>query len=515
MVQKARMSSNVYLASLFLAVASMAGCGGGGSDSTPEVPGPPVQPPTPSSPPPAPTVPDPLRVETSFGNSGNLTISLAPYGGLVTKMVQQADGKLVVGGHRKLETMSFGGRWRRTKTTLFVHRYLDSGQLDTGFGSNGVVEFSLRGADQMQKLALGDNGEIYAQVMASVPCEMRIFAWGISTCLVDGQSVLSSEVVAKIAADGKLDMGASDSGVDQSQWPSAWRVEKATGREPALQTADGRYLYWGTVRARGFYPPYDPPIIGSELRKYLPDGTLDASFASNGIAKLRCKSATGKIIEDAQRNLWLIAVQQAANTPLNAPLILGLCAEKLSSQGAISPSMQDVIEKPLGSMVGVSDAKVLDDGALMIVMNVAKPNAPVIMEHRVKGLKFAADGQPVRSYGVDGVADFAGLTPSQAQLMQVKITNGVGDAAGARQGMESAGVMSPNVWAKWLPDGSMNPQFGTNGLLTLEGLPPNSSRSMVLVDAKKRWLMQQVVAVSADSDSPVTVTFSRLEGESQ
>lgn len=185
-------------------------------------------------------------LDTGFGING---IVLTDFGGTqqheVGALLLQPDGKIVVGGSFYDNALDFA-----------LVRYNPNGTLDTGFGGDGKIATNFIGLsnDQIASLVLQPDG--------------KIVAFGSSDLGIMYNSVFA---MARYNADGSLDAGFDGDGITT--------LDIANGPEgivTGLLQPDGKLIAVGKSNsfAGDFYA----------LVRYLPNGTLDATYGTGGIA---------------------------------------------------------------------------------------------------------------------------------------------------------------------------------------------------------------------------------------
>ena len=177
-------------------------------------------------------------LDTSFGTNGLVTTDFgadsSDYG---YSVALQPDGRIVVAGN--------------SSSNFALARYQPDGSLDTSFGTNGLVTTGFGASSDGYSVALQPDGKI---VVAG-------YNYGSS----------SNFALARYQPDGKLDTNfgtkglvTTDFGADTSDY----------GYSVALQP-DGKILVAGSS---GEYPNDN-----FALARYQPDGSLDTSFGTNGL----------------------------------------------------------------------------------------------------------------------------------------------------------------------------------------------------------------------------------------
>jgi uncharacterized delta-60 repeat protein len=181
-------------------------------------------------------------LDTSFDGDG---WALANFGGSNEKgyaAVLQPDGKLVAAGYANLAVTSFA-----------LARYNLDGSLDASFGRDGLVTLDFDG-----------QGAI-AQAILLQPDGKLVVAGYITTYL--GKDF----ALARFNPDGSLDPTFSGDGMLQTDFDT--RGDRAYA--VALDPASGKIVAAGC--ADGTYGP------DFALARYLPDGSLDTTFSSDGM----------------------------------------------------------------------------------------------------------------------------------------------------------------------------------------------------------------------------------------
>jgi uncharacterized delta-60 repeat protein len=176
--------------------------------------------------------------DAGFGSGGSVTTDIALWDQAYA-LALQPDGGIVAAGATDVVNDS----------RFALVRYTASGDLDTSFGTDGIVITPIAGADEVSALALQPDGKIVAAGQSS-------------------DSTAISIAVARYNPDGTLDPDFGSGGVVTTLiGASAWAFDVA------LQP-DGKIVAAG---AGG-----DTQVEFVVVR-YRPDGTLDRGFASGGI----------------------------------------------------------------------------------------------------------------------------------------------------------------------------------------------------------------------------------------
>jgi len=183
-------------------------------------------------------------LDTAFDSDGIVTTAVGPnwdYGQAVTI---QSDGKILLAGYSDVGAPNFHD--------FALVRYNPDGSLDTSFGTAGVVttDFGYDN-DEGYGVALQNDGKI---LLAGATGDPPLFDFAL----------------ARYNSDGSLDSGFGTDGMVTTDFGSS--DEKAYGI--ALQN-DGKILATGYSSVNG--------TNGFALARYNPDGSLDTSFATDGL----------------------------------------------------------------------------------------------------------------------------------------------------------------------------------------------------------------------------------------
>src|SRR5690349_14306949 len=180
-------------------------------------------------------------LDSSFGSAGKVTTDL---GGVdvIRAIARQPDGKIVAGG---ISTVG-------TNADFALARYNADGSLDPSFGSGGTVRTDFGGTDEIWGIALQADG--------------KIVAVGRTTANI---------ALARYNPDGSFDAGFGSAGkvvtnLSPAGNPPGQVIDVARGvaidSSGRIVIAGGAGNDFGVVR-------------------YEPDGSLDPSFATGGVAE--------------------------------------------------------------------------------------------------------------------------------------------------------------------------------------------------------------------------------------
>lgn len=183
-----------------------------------------------------------------FGKRGMTSTDYASKYNWITRMAAQADGKIVAGGNTATTN----------PTTQFFElaRYSADGNLDTTFGSGGLVTAFTGGYEsQFSDLAIQSDG--------------KIVAVGINVPVLNDPNF----GLVRYNTDGTLD----------STFGSGGLIDINIGTNPTYDGANAIALQPdGKLLVAGYSQPQSAGDSDFVIARFLPDGTLDSTFNSNG-----------------------------------------------------------------------------------------------------------------------------------------------------------------------------------------------------------------------------------------
>lgn len=204
------------------------------------------------------------NLDPSFGNGGHLTIDLPTTNEMITRILPQPDGKILVGGNA-LYGNSFDFP---DSVDVFVGRLLPNGQIDSTFGENGIIYHRWEGScnvallgdmslDNLGRLAItGGSYDPYPNNYGGDDwCSHNIF-------------------LCRYLPDGQPDQGFGINGSIELPYTGYGRGNAL------LHYEDGRILLAGAAGDQLL--PFPSYVF---LARFMPDGTPDPGFADNGRIK--------------------------------------------------------------------------------------------------------------------------------------------------------------------------------------------------------------------------------------
>jgi uncharacterized delta-60 repeat protein len=339
-------------------------------------------------------------LDDTFGTGGKVLTDITGGNDEGQDLVLQSDGNLVVAGISAKPTGFY---------QFAVVRYLPDGSLDPGFGNGGVVltDFGDGLGAVTQTIALQPDGNIVAAGYTIDNNSQASFALARyqpdgtldTTFSDDGKLTLAlglgsvndlvfqpdSKIVAigtggnvRLSADGALDTTYSSGGIAAVDFE-----QRGAARLP-----DGRIV---TV---GSYVVADPFDRGFALARYLPDGSLDATFGAAG----RVDTGVG-----GDGSAGAVALQ-----PDGAIIVVGTSL----SPGANFTVARYLVDGALDVTFGGDGLVTTDFGAPSGAADVSLQADGKIVAAGLGGLaRYLPDGTLDTTFGGDGIVnDFGGLS---------------------------------------------------------------------------------------------------------
>ena len=223
-------------------------------------------------------------LDTSFGTNGTVTTDLGSgVPAYAFAVAIQSDGKIVAVGS--------------TSTHFALARYNTDGSLDTGFGTGGIVTAPSGAANAVaiqsdgKIVAAGSSSTYFALVRYNTDgsLDTSFGTNGIVTTLSGGAGAVAIQSDGKIVAvgssslvryntDGRLDTSFGTNGI----------VTTPPGTASVAVQADGKIVAaWSSSSGSS----------GFALERYNTDGSLDASFGTNGIVTTLSGGASAVAIQ--------------------------------------------------------------------------------------------------------------------------------------------------------------------------------------------------------------------------
>jgi uncharacterized delta-60 repeat protein len=333
-------------------------------------------------------------IDLSFGNNGYVTANLGFNGGQFNSLVAQADGKILAIGQQ------YG-------IAIKVLRYHADGQLDTGFGTDGITTINASTTSSMAG-GLLPNGKIVVVFTKNDPSGLL-------------GSILS---VARLHANGIIDNDFGTDGIVTV--PNAGSIRKVSETLHMLDNGDLIVVGAGPISSKKIFAV-----------KVKANGTLDDSFGVDGVRSLNTFDDVDLIKSAPQANNRIVNASMGHNAAvLNVHQIFdnGSKDPSFGSDGTVQLDVQEY--STVGGVCGF-------------------PNGNVAVAVSAAGeMKFT-----VTSFGGDGSSSISLSESSTATGIALQQDGKiiVGGMAGLGEGEDYA-------IARFNGDGTPDQGFGNNGV---------------------------------------------------
>jgi uncharacterized delta-60 repeat protein len=421
--------------------------------------------------------------DATFGTGGTVTTEFTgPVDATATAAARQSDGKLVVVGTMLSGHVAF----------FALVRYNPDGSLDTGFGNGGRVttHFASGSVDQSQAVVVQTDGKL---VVA-----------GSSTTGGQQQSAL-----ARYLPDGRLDPAFGNSGEVLTSFGGDSDAATIFGNNfnaaTSLALAPNGELIVGGTRTimRSF--------VGVVVR-YKPDGSVDFGPVAT--------SLTSVVSVAVQADGRIVAAGGTGAGPSTLPF--GFAVARLNADGTTDTSFgtNGVTSTAFGNgTTGQVSAVTLQADGRIVVAGTVLDGITGLPPIEWAVARYLPDGQADSSFGSIGRSEFtlASAPPVEFEPVAVGVQpNGLIGVAG------TAGSNSDDfVLATLYPDGSLDPAFGTGGLVTTDFAGGADTASAILLQPDSKPLVAGTATVGvvqsfavaryqADTTSPVVPVYDTV-----
>jgi uncharacterized delta-60 repeat protein len=373
-------------------------------------------------------------------------------------LVVQPDGRLVVAGTR----VAVPARCRTRSCTVPVPesdfvlaRYAADGALDPGFGTGGKVTNTFGSGTgytpEASAVALQPDGKI---VVAGTECRPG------EDCVHNAGAAAHELALARYNADGTLDASFGSGGKLTTQ------VGKSNGAAGVAVQPDGKVVVVGFA-----VPPVGCECGQYAVVRYAADGTLDASFGSDGKVITTFDATTGAAARAVafQRDGKIVVAGGWGSSANSSPKFAlaryntdGTLDTGFGSGGKVTTTIGSCAAQALALQ---ADGKVVL--AAQSLNNASNSNYDFALA------RFTADGSLDQSFGSGGTVttDFEPYDWLSAVASQ---PDGKIVAAGSSQ--PGASLPSNFALARYNSDGSPDQSFGSGGKMTT-ALGPRSSEA--------------------------------------
>lgn len=373
--------------------------------------------------------------DSLFATNSLLTIPAS--GAAAGNFIQQTDGKIIYGG-------TVGG----TDNDFFISmmRFDECGTVDTSFGTNGIVRHKFNQRNIGNAFALQSDGKI---VVAGVEAPSNA-----------GSQQRAN--VSRFNSDGTPDTSFNGTG--------SHSVLNASGSFTSVHImADGRILCFGNFNSG----------LGSAIARFMPDGSFDTSFNTDGLAFF---SAPFQYFHDIQGHILAdgkMIVTSFANTNTSERRYL---AVRFLASGEIDTTY--------GNNGYYYDAVLPTSGYFYPLTSVIDSNGNLLISKGFDNtsfdiLRLTSEGLLDSTFGTAGQVhyDSGGAATGMQLLADGKIL--VRGTAAA-----SAGGFAPSCAVRFLANGTPDSTFGPNGLRLFNILNNVQSEALhsLLVLPNGQWI---------------------------
>jgi len=368
---------------------------------------------------------------TSFGTSGQVQFD---FNGLVDSAFSLAmhQGQILLGGSARSAV-------RSESNNIGLLRLLSNGNLDPGFADAGVLDLGLTGPARtiVQDAAARAGGGMVSVFWSGPSFSSRDF--GLIGTLVNGEP----------------DPDFGDGGFARLDFDNDEDTVEAVAVQP-----DGRIVAVGAVKASGSTQGTDFGIA-----RFLPDGSVDTDFGSNGKVMLDLDGST-----DTARAVHLLAdgrmLVAGEGQFFNSGGDGDLVVVRLLADGTLDTTFGEdgIARGDSGATFEFAFAlTVMQDGTIVVG---GTANGDFVMA------AFNADGSTAAGFGSNGIValDFAGEIDSIQALLTVPNWNGQGEriVAAGRSQTGSSTLTADFAAAMFTSSGALETGFGNAGAVIFD-----------------------------------------------
>lgn len=385
-------------------------------------------------------------LDTSFGSGGEVTTSVGSGGDRGYALALQPDGKIVVAG----STADGSG------VDFVVLRYTASGALDASFGAGGVVTTSVGpGDDVARAVAVASDGSI----------------------VVAGSSSNGSDddvALARYTSSGVLDGSFGAGGV----------VTTALG--PGDDVGRALVLTKGGIVVAGSSANGSSRVFA--LARYQADGSLDTSFGSGGVVTTPIGSGDADAFAAGLQGTSLVVAGTSVGA--NADFTLARYTSDGHPDGTFGND--GVVRQPIGA--GDDDAYALavqSDGRLVVG---GSTTDGATTEFAVA--RFTASGKLDTTLAAGGtVTTSLGSGDDRAYAVAIQRDGRIVVA-----GSTWTGVHTSVGLERYNPDGTVDASFGAGGTVVTQVGPGDSEADALAVQPDGKLLVAGAASNGSDSD---------------
>ncbi len=413
-------------------------------------------------------------MDQTFGNLGSAFISPRINGSADSNdqcnaIAIQPDGKIVMGGTSSNNTLE--------QSFFAAARYLPSGQLDTSFGTNGVMSIIPTIYERSSGVYVaGDSDACNSIAIQPDGC----IVMGGQTSDANGDATYFA--AARLLPSGQLDTTFGDGGtmyVPTIGVSGGYDVCHSLALQP-----DGKIVMGGESTG----------LIGNVAAnrfsavRLLPDGQVDTSFGDNGATIVAVIPAANTVCNSIalQPDGSIVMGRYIINT-VDSVAARRFAAAQLLSNGLVDTSFGDNGFKYIDTIMPVGNS--YDDECSSIAL---QPDGKIVMGGYTRFVYFAAarllsNGQLDTSFGINGSLYLPVLTAHGSfercnaialQLDGKIVMGGFTDGSTNRRNRYRNGVSHKRfVAARLLINGQLDTSFGVKGSMCLDAINTGDTES--------------------------------------
>jgi uncharacterized delta-60 repeat protein len=374
-----------------------------------------------------PIIAAPGDLDVAFGSGGIIRTAIGNSNDYANSVAIQPDGKIVV----------VGNAYNGANYDFGLVRYMPDGSLDSAFGTGGKVTTAVdSGEDKGNSVAIQSDGKI----------------------IVAGSShngTKKSFALVRYFSNGMVDTGFGTNGKAITDIGSSSAIAYSVALQP-----DGKIIAAGESSTSGHY--------NFALARYMPDGSLDSGFGTNGsvTTSFGSSTSTGWSLALQPDGKIVVAGEYSNAVALARYLPAGLLDPEFGTGGKVTTSIGGMYDS-------ANSVAIQPDGKIVVAGNAYNGS-----NYDFGLVRYLSNGSLDTAFGTSG-----------------KVTTAVGGESDTGNSVAVypdgkivvAGSSSNNLLALalYLPDGSLDPEFGTGGkVLTALGISGDGRSTALQTNGK-------------------------------
>jgi uncharacterized delta-60 repeat protein len=384
-------------------------------------------------------------LDTSFGNQGR-TLTAIEQGSAAGAMTVQQGGRIILAG----------SAWTGQKSNFALAGYLVNGNLDTQFGTNGIISTSI---GSVADTAVGVGGDGQGNIVAAgFTNNGDTYDFGL----------------ARYTSAGALDATFGSGGTVASDFGGGFDF----ARGGVLVQADGKPVALGEVTVFG-------SSTQAGVARYTTAGALDTTFGSGGfVHTLVFNTVNNRYFGGALQGDGKILATGHAEDPPHLHMTLARYNTDGTLDAPFGSGGITVTQFGGGELPSTGRAVAVQaDGKIVVAGSSTTPNKsfPVIALAR-----FLPNGTRDTGFGTDGLV----LTPRPGPVFGGQDANALaiqGDGKIVVVGYQDDGFLSQPKFliARYMPDGTLDGSFGQGGLSVISVGGGDAARAVAIQPSGK------------------------------